>query len=187
MPSSWLWSALGFYFVKGSDPDPEFDRGTSAYSDNTQSFSAISTWSSYYTPVAEGDERYVQVNGMAPLYAIATVDIDPAASYEVSARIRVTKDDPVSGGSVFSIGVKPYGDLGSPHSYSFHDFAGLTKSFAVKAEQGWITIKGVLSGVGDAPGQFHPGHALRARRSAYEPVKPERRGANRFSAHTAIA
>lgn len=149
--------ALGFYVFKSPDPDPEFDRGTSAYSDNAQSFSPISAWSSYYAPVAEGDERYVQINGTAPLYSIATVEIDPQASYEVSARVRVTKNDPASGGSLISIGVKPYGDLNSIADYTFHDFAESAKSVAVKAEQGWITITGVLSGIGEAPGQFHPG------------------------------
>ena len=58
-------------------------------------------------PVTEGDQHYVRVNGTAPLYAIATMDIDSQASYEVSARIRVIKDDPAFGGSVFSIGVQP--------------------------------------------------------------------------------
>jgi hypothetical protein len=149
--------ALGIYFSRSPEPDPEFDRGISAYSDNTQSVSPISTWSSYYTPVVEGDERYVQVNGIGPLYAIATVEIDPQASYEVSARVRVIKDDPASSGSVFSIGAKPYGDLGSPEGYQFHDFADTAKSVVVKAEQGWVTITGVLSGIGEAPGQFHKG------------------------------
>lgn len=149
--------ALGLYFLKSPDPDPEFDRGASAYSDNTQSYAPISAWSSYYTPVVEGDERYVQVSGTAPLYSIATVEIDPQASYEVSAKIRVIKNHPGSGGSRFSIGVKPYGDLGSAESYTFHDFAPSAKGVLVKGEQGWVTITGLLKGTGGAAGQFHKG------------------------------
>lgn len=156
--AAWVLSTGGF-----SDPalaaNPEFDSGLHGYSRSPTDLTPFpEDGVATYSVVSVGDDTIVEVNGPGPLYQIEAIEIDPARTYKVTARLRVLVDDPEVGGAYTYVGVATYDADGVMQTSSpgTHRYAALNR--VVRADEGWVEAEGIMTGAGDeSHSQFRVG------------------------------
>lgn len=103
-----------------------------------------------YKLVEVDGARFVQATGPLQLYQIDSVEIDPAKTYRVTVRLRVTKDDPEIGGARTYAGVATYDADGQLENAApgSHRYAALTNRI-ISEKEGWVEAEGLITGAGN--------------------------------------
>jgi len=133
------------WLLSGPAIDPDFDQGFAAYSASAVGFEDIPPWSTYYGAGTVDGITFVEAKGPAPLYSKQVFDVEPGKAYRVSARLRVTVDDPDKKGAVNSVGVVAYDADGNTIGQYFNTaHYGAMNARLMTAAEGWVETEGIM-------------------------------------------
>ncbi|MCK9549658.1 hypothetical protein [Aquamicrobium sp.] len=155
--------AAGWFYLS-STPDmlsSSFARKTDSlrFSMDAVNLQPITNEAAAYQIVEVDGARLIQATGPLQLYQIDSVEIDPAKTYRVTVRLRVTRDDPEIGGARTYAGVATYDADGKLQNTApgSHRYAALTNRI-ISEREGWVEAEGLITGVGnESHNQFRQG------------------------------
>jgi hypothetical protein len=103
----------------------------------------------------------VQFASEHSIFTRALIPVNPRRKYELSARMRVTRKDPIFGGSTTYVGLVMYDATGREIAASSGGYRyAAANAVKLSEEQGWIVLSGIVQGQGDTPHTFMRGTAF---------------------------
>ena len=142
--------------------DDDFDKGLADYSPSRLAQDGPKAEFHGGVEAVEADGlSVVQVASEHAIFTRALIPVNPRRKYELSARVRVTRKDPIFGGSTIYLGLVMYDaagkEIASPSGGYRYVAANAVK---VSEKQGWVVLSGVVQGQGDTPDTFERGTAF---------------------------
>lgn len=167
--TGWLVSAVavlvilggGVYWWKTQNNGPisEFNAGVAGYSSEAAPAAPIASDDPRFTSKREGDDYVLEATGASPIYTADWVEVDPAKTYKLTARIRAIKDDPKVEGAKTYVGVATFDANGNLQTTApgTHRYAAMFGR-VINSSEGWVEAEGLITGEGNEnANQFRPG------------------------------
>lgn len=147
-------AAAGWFYLGGatavSSTGPTIATDWQTYSLSPTNLAPLPAEADGYRILDADGARLFEADGPAYLFQIEPVEIDPAKTYRVSVRLRVTRDDPEIGGARTYAGVATYDSDGqlqrSPPG--LHRYPAMVNRI-ISEQDGWVEAEGLITGAGD--------------------------------------